>query len=265
MSVDAAQAIGTEPNETASVHRRYADLGLSWWPVLLFLPARTVLSYVSQAVTAGILWATGNPQPWQSSTGWWMVYGTLTDVSCLLLLTWLVRRERLRLFDLLGLQRAGIVQQLRSGLLYVLACVPVVAISTIVARLFYGDELVPQVAAIHTPGWATGYSIAVWPVIWGFTEELVYLGYLLPRIEAMTGRTWLSAALVVLMWGLQHAVIPYIPDGKYLVARVVGALIVVGGMTLIFLLGRRRIISAMIVHYVADFGAAISALTLPRR
>jgi|1185.fasta_scaffold188078_2 membrane protease YdiL (CAAX protease family) len=117
---------------------------------------------------------------------------------------------------------------------------------------------------VHRPSWSF-YSIAIWPVTCGFTEEITYLGYLLPRFQAWTGRTVLSAVVVVAMWALQHSVIPFIADEKYQASRVLGALIVVGGMTAIFMLGRRRLISAMIAHDVADFGAAISALALPRR
>jgi membrane protease YdiL (CAAX protease family) len=254
-----------DPNEPGAIADRYARLRLPWWPVLLFLPARTVLSYVSEAITAGVFWLGGSSAPWRESTGWWMVYGTLTDLGCLALLVWLTRRERLRIRELLGLSRAGLLRQLRSGFWYVLAFVPVIAVSSLVARLFYGDQMVPQVSAIHTPAWASFYSIAIWPIIWGFTEELVYLGYLLPRLQAWTGKTLLSGVIVVAMWGLQHSVIPFIADQRYQAGRVLGALIVVGGMTAIFMLGRRRLISAMTVHYVADFGAAISALALPRR
>lgn len=117
---------------------------------------------------------------------------------------------------------------------------------------------------VHRPSWSF-YSIAIWPVTCGFTEEITYLGYLLPRFQAWTGRTVLSAVVVVATWALQHSVIPFIADEKYQASRVLGALIVVGGMTAIFMLGRRRLISAMIAHDVADFGAAISALALPRR
>jgi hypothetical protein len=54
----------------------------------------------------------------------------------------------------------------------------------------------------------------------------------------------LSAVVVVAMWALQHSVIPFIADEKYQAGGVLRAVIVVGGMTAIFMLGRRRLISA---------------------
>jgi len=34
----------------------------------------------------------------------------------------------------------------------------------------------------------------------GVHEEVVYLGYLLPRLAKLTGRTWLSVLIVVAAW-----------------------------------------------------------------
>ena len=101
------------------------------------------------------------------------------------------------------------------------------------------------------------YSVVVWPVIWGFTEEVEYLGYLLPRMEVLTKRVWLAGVIVVLFWGIQHFVIPFIPDGKYLISRYIIATVTVGGLTLIFLLWGKRMIPAIIVHYLSDFGTAL--------
>jgi hypothetical protein len=41
---------------------------------------------------------------------------------------------------------------------------------------------------------------------------MVYLGYVLPRLEAQTANTALAAALVTLCWGpLQHPTLPALP------------------------------------------------------
>jgi membrane protease YdiL (CAAX protease family) len=250
------------PNDPKAIRKRFAEQHLSWWPVIAFLPARFCFAFLAEAVTAGILWALGVPHPWQTSAGWWMVYGTLTDIGCLSVLVWLTRREGIRIRDLLGFQRERLGHQLKYAPGYLLAFVPVIALTYLLSGLFYGSQQPPQVTVIHLPLWASISSVLVWPVIWGFTEEVVYLGYLLPRMEVITGRTWRAGLIVVLFWGIQHFVIPFIPDAKYLISRYLIATVTVGGMTLIFLLWRRRMVPAIIVHYVSDVGAALLAALL---
>ena len=246
----------------------YSDRNLSWWPVLLFLPARGVLSILAQTVTAAILWSTGDPTPWESSRGWWTVYGTLTDAGCLGLLVLLLRREGLRLRDVFGLTRTNLGPQLRSIPLYLLALLPAVAAASLATLPFYGPgALPPQIAAIDLPPWAALYSCTVWPVLWAFTEQVTYLGYLLPRLQTLTGRIWTAGAIVVTFWSAQHLVIPFIPDGTYLSSRFIGALLITAGLTLSFVLLRRRLLATTAVHWLSNATTAIVTallLNLPR-
>jgi membrane protease YdiL (CAAX protease family) len=247
-------------NTPDALRALYRDRNLPWWPVLLFLPVRGVLSFLAQAFTALVLWSTGDPAPWESSRGWWTVYGTLTDAGCLIMLVVLLRREGLRLRDVFGLTRTNLGPQLRSIPLYLLALLPAVAAASLATLPFYGPgALPPQVTAIHLPAWAALYSCTVWPVVWAFTEEMVYLGFLLPRLQAVTGRTWKTAAVVVFFWSAQHLVIPFIPDGTYLISRMLGALLITTGLTLSFVLLRRRLLATTTVHWLSVASTAILA------
>jgi uncharacterized protein len=153
-------------------------------------------AFLAEAITAGILWVQGVHNPWQASAGWWTVYGTITDIGCLSVLVWLTRREGIRILDLLGLQRENLRTQLKYAPGYLVAFLPVIALAYLISGLFYGSQLAPQVAAIHLPLWAGIYSVVVWPVMWGFTEEVVYLGYLLPLMEVLTKRVWLAGVIL---------------------------------------------------------------------
>jgi hypothetical protein len=46
------------------------------------------------------------------------------------------------------------------------------------------------------PIWAIVYSMTLWWVIWSPTEETTYQAYALPRLEALTGRTWVAFLIV---------------------------------------------------------------------
>ena len=41
-------------------------------------------------------------------------------------------------------------------------------------------------------------------MLWGMTEEMTYQGYALPRLELLTGQTWLAVVMVAVGFGLQH-------------------------------------------------------------
>ena len=87
----------------------------------------------------------------------------------------------------------------------------------------------------------------------------------MPRLEALTGRTSVAVLIVAVMWSAQHLVIPFIADPTYLLARVLSAFVVVSGMTLVYLLVRRRLLAAIAVHWLADAGTAVvAALILTR-
>ncbi len=45
-------------------------------------------------------------------------------------------------------------------------------------------------------------------------EELTYRGYSLPRLEALTGRSWLALLIMTLGFMLQHVALPLV-DWRY--------------------------------------------------
>lgn len=236
---------------------------LSWSPVLLFLPARLVFAFVAQGIAAGLAALGGATDPWVQAAAWWPVYSTITDLLCLASLYWLTRREGIGIFDLIGVGGKSALRQLSWTPAYLLAIAPAAALASVVTRLFYGSSPPPMITVVDLPPVGVAYSLIVWPVIWVIAEELTYLGYLLPRLEALTHRRWLAALLVTFFWGLQHLAIPYIADVTYLVSRVMAAWVATGGITLVFVLWRRRLIPIIGAHYVFDLATAFLVGVVP--
>lgn len=250
-------------NTPAIIRSRFAAAGLAWWPVLLFLPARLVFSFLVQALATGGVALRGSSDPWAEAAAWWPVYSTITDILCLLALVWLTRREGLSLIDLLGVRGKAILRQLAWTPVYLLAIAPIGALASLITQSVYGAGLPPYITIVDLPGWAGLYSFLIWPIIWVVAEELGYLGYLQPRLEAMTGRAWLSGLLVTLFWGLQHLANPFIPDATHLISRVLAAWVAVGGVTLVYLLGRRRLVPIIGAHYLIDLFTGFLVGILP--
>src|SRR3989304_1987808 len=101
-----------DKNAVASIRTLYSSSGLSWWPVILFLPARLVFAFIAQGVTAGLFAFQGSSNAWQDAAAWWPVYSTITDILCLLSLVWLTRREGMTLGDLIGVRGRAALKQL---------------------------------------------------------------------------------------------------------------------------------------------------------
>lgn len=250
-------------NAASLIRARYAASNISWWPVLLLLPGRLVFSLIAQSVVAILFALRSSTNPWLDAASWWTVYLTLADILCLLALVWLTRREGITLMDLLGFRGKAIVRQFVWTPLYLLAIAPAAGLASMITQLFYGRAMPPYLAIVDVPLAGALYSVLIWPILWAITEELVYLGYLLPRLEALSGRTWIAVLVVTFFWGLQHLANPLIPNWTYVLARVLAAMVAVGGVTVVFVLWRRNLPAMIGAHYIIDLGTAFTVTLLP--
>jgi membrane protease YdiL (CAAX protease family) len=223
-------------------------------------PARAVYSYLVQFLVIALLFIARNAHPYESSLGWWTVWGTAVDIACLITLTLLVRREGIRLFDLVGVVRSQLKRDLLLAIPFAIALiVPALVIGTLLQRVFYPSAtLGPQLQVMHLPLWASIYSIVVWPVIWTFTEEVTYLGYLFPRLQVMTRSTTWAAVIVLAFWTIQHPALPLI-GGDYPIYRAATAFVTVFIQTMLFI-WKRRLLPLIITHWIADLSPGITAL-----
>lgn len=246
-----------DKNSIASIKTIYSASNLSWWPVILFLPARLIFAFISQSLTAGLFALNGSANAWQDATASWPVYSTVTDLLCLIMLIWLLRRENMQIIDIVGARGKEIFKQLAWTPAYLLAVAPTSILASLVTQAFYGTDLPPMISVVKLSPVGELYSLIVWPIIWVITEELVYLGYLFPRIEALSGKTWVAVLVVILFWGIQHLAMPFILDDKYLVSRALAATVAVSSIPIVFVLWRRWLVPLIGVHYIADLATAI--------
>src|SRR6478609_1514043 len=101
-----------DPNSQEALQRRRETTTLTWRGPALMLLARAVCAVGAQAVVAAIFALRASPTPWRDSEPWLPVYGTLIDAGCLALLWRLTRREGIRLFDLIGFERARLARDI---------------------------------------------------------------------------------------------------------------------------------------------------------
>jgi len=250
------------PNSRAAIVGR-RDAGLLTWPVVVaMLLARSILAITAQGVAATIFAVQGSEAPWRDAGSWMPVYGTLIDLGCLALLYWLVRREGIRLLDLIGFDR----KRLPRDLLFGLALIPpslllILAGNLGSSLLVYGNLAAPDIFE-PLPLLPAFYAVLVFPLIWGITEQTTYNGYVLPRLQVLSGSTALAVAAVVVFWSFQHALMPLTFDPDFMLYRALAPLPFSTFQALLYL-RLRRLLPLATAHWLMDGGDAFFRILLP--
>ena len=257
---ETADSVLFQVNALSEIKQRAAAGRIPWAGPLLLVTARTFLLMASQGLLALIMLALHQPNPWRAAGNWWVVYGTLVDISCLIGLKYFTRREGIRLRDLIGPIRMRRGHDVFLGLGFYLLIFPFFLGGCYVARLLFrsnGQDPAAYLIQGHVlPIWAIVYSLSVWWMIWSPTEETTYQAYALPRLQALTGRTWLAFLIVGFWWALQHCALPFVPDWRYLAFRFLAFLPGVM-MAMLIYLRTRRLAPLIVAHWPMDIVAAI--------
>ncbi len=248
-------------NSKEILEQKIKDKKLKLWWVILILPLRFALAFGAQGLVSLIFKAIGNLTPWASAGEWWIVYGTLIDLGCLLAIGLATRKEGIKIKDLLSFDKTKWKKDIGLGVLFYVI-IGSVSFGSIVAVGFivYGVFPAPtSISMIHWGGLI--YAFAIFPIIWGFTEQITYNGYLFPRLEAFTNKTWLAYLIVVPFFTLQHIALPLILQTQALIYGAIWTLPLV--LVIVFLyIKTRRLLPLIIAHFMIEVFALVSALFL---
>jgi len=243
--------------------RRVDDGTLTWRGPALMLFARSIYAVAAQALVAAIFALRSSPTPWHDSESWLPVYGTLIDAGCLALLWQLTRRERIRLFDLVGFDRARLVRDVLLGL----ALIPVSLVFILggvysAGWIVYGT-LTPPYLYGPLPLPAALYGVLVWPFLWGLTEQMTYNGYLAPRFRVLRRSMSQAVAWVALAWSFQHVVMPLTFDSKFMVFRLLSP-VPFSVFQILLYLRLRRLVPFALAHALMDGAGVVIGVLLPQ-
>jgi len=266
-TTEAAVEVCEEPNAQAAIEERAAVGRISYAGPLIVMLARPLLMIVAQGLTALILTGMHRPDAWHEAGHWWTVYGTLVDIGCLSAMFWFTRREGIRLNDLFGPVRLRHGRDIFLGIGYFALIFPLFLIGgTIFHKLLYSASTVDAGAYLVQPHampiWAVVYSLSLWWIIWSPTEEATYQGYVLPRMRALTGRTWLAFAVVGFVWAFQHSLLPLVLDWRFIAFRTLAFMPGVFAMMAIYW-RTRRLAPLIVAHWPMDIAGALMSCVLP--
>ncbi len=220
----------------------------AWILLAALLLLRTVALFAGDGLAYAVVRALGRPEAWSQA----LLFSNLTvvavDLVTIAVLVMVCRREGRRLRDLLGAVR--LPRDVPLGLL-----VAVLAVVGLLAATYLGNLVAyagpPPTGGTFTvpPIWLGVWSIVVLPVTVAVAEELLYRGYLLPRIAARIG-WWPAAVLVSLAFGLQHAAFSA-TSLQAVLARVITTFLL--GLLLAGLARRLgRLLPLVIGHWLVD-------------
>lgn len=249
-------------NSEGALARRMSTGALRWHGPAVMLFARSACAVVAQALVASVFLLRSSPAPWHDSESWLPVYGTLIDAGCLALLWRFTRVEGIRLFDLLGFDRA----RLKADVLLGFALIPLSLAFILggvygVGWLLYGTPTPPYLFA-RLPLPAAVYGVVVFPFVWGVTEQMTYNGYLLPRFQVLCRNTSWAVALVSFSWSFQHVVMPLTFDTKYMLFRMLSPIPFSLFQTVLYL-RLRRLLPFAIGHALMDGASVFLGVLLP--
>ncbi|PKQ19753.1 MAG: hypothetical protein CVT66_08585 [Actinobacteria bacterium HGW-Actinobacteria-6] len=229
------------------------------WGMLLLRPA-LALGFQCLFALAYVLLGAGDP--WRSAADWWLGSFALGEFINMWLLLRLSKREGLRYRDLLGVRRG---EGKRDALWMVLA----LAVSGplgFLPNLLLGNGLwgSAQVGAdlMFRPlpvagAWAI---VLVFPVIHALTELPTYYGYVMPRLQAFSGRRVWPALVCAFVLSTQHVFLPLLPDWRFFLWRLL--MFLPFALWLAWVLDRRptSLRYLAIAHYFLDFQLPVFVL-----
>jgi hypothetical protein len=173
-----------------------------------------------------------------------------------------MRREGGRLADLVGFDRARLARDARNGLLLTVPSLVFILGGIAGASLLvYGTPQPPASIFNPLPLPAALYAALVFPLIWGFTEQMTYNGYLATRIQVLSG-TPVAVALVAFSWSFQHAIMPVRFDADYMLYRMI-APVPFTIFVIVAYLRMRNLMPFAIAHWLMDGGDAIRGSLWP--
>lgn len=250
------------PNDIPAVEARIAEGSISSrsvWGMLLLRPALALTFQL--LLTAGYAMS-GAADPWRSAADWWLGSFALGELINMWLLMRLTRREGLRYRDLLGV-RPG---EWKRDLLWVLVAFavsgPLGFLPNIgLGAILWGDAQVGADLMFRALPVAGAWAILiVFPLVHALTELPTYFGYVMPRLQALTGKRVWPALACALVLSAQHVFLPLLWDWRFITYRLL--MFLPFALWLAWVVNRRptTLRYLAIGHYFLDFQLPVFVL-----
>lgn len=183
---------------------------------LVLLPSRLFLFLIFQLFIALLL------NSFEQSAKYWILSASLTNVLSITALIYLFKLEGLRFFDLFSFDKTSLKKDILVFLGITLICGPIVFLPNYYLSIWlWGDSAIPYKMMFKPiPLTMVFVLFILFPITIAFGELATYFGYIMPRLKDHLKSKWLGVLLPVLFLSAQHCTLPFIPDFKFLLYRL---------------------------------------------
>lgn len=211
------------PNASATVQSQLRSGQVTWLKTLAMLMQRSFTFLVFQALIALVFLISGNPSPWDASQSWWPVVAMLTNFVSVFLLHRLYKAEGSSYRETFRFTRGTVGRDILAVVIIGALCMPLATLpSQWAATAFFGSlDNAYAFFMRPLPLWAAVIALVGFPLTIGFAELPTYFGYVMPRLESLSGKRWLAVLLAVMGLALQHSFLPFVPDLRFFIWRAV--------------------------------------------
>ncbi|NTW44150.1 MAG: hypothetical protein HGB14_06885 [Anaerolineaceae bacterium] len=200
----------------------------------------------------------------RDAAGYWLISATLTNLVTIYWIIVQLKKEGLRYFDVFRFYPGQVKKDLLILLGVLLISGPVAFLpNTEGAKLIFGNaQVATELLITPIPLWAAWIGLILFPITIAFAEVPLYFGYIKPRIEVLTKKTWLAIALPVFFLALQHCTLPLILDGRFILWRLIMFLPFALLLGLVLHWRPRLMPYIMVIHAIMDFATAYMVLSV---
>ncbi len=229
----------------------------------LMLISRTVMFFLVQALIAFVLFIAGTADAWNESSRYWTWLALGGNIGSVFLLNRVFQLEGKRYLDLFRFERATFWKDLGLALGGFILAGPIGYLPMIgFANLFLGsNDTATAMLFKPLPLWAILIGF-LFPITIAFAELPTYFGYVMPRLEKQLKSGWLAWGIASLFLGLQHATLPLILNGNFILWRALMYLPFALYIGLVIKLRPRLLPFMVIAHALIDLSAVAVYFTL---
>lgn len=220
--------------------------------VYFSLIMRSLFFIIFGVLIMGVLALNGSADPLKEAEKWWPFQAIFANILSLVSLNFFLKKENLSFSALFKSKKIGVKKTIKDLLLLIMAAVIGGGVPLyLFSYAFLGSFVPPSTMFQEIPLWAAFIALLIFPVTNALVELPIYMGYALPRLQMITGRTWIALVLAALGLALQHVFLPLIFEPNYMLWRLFSFLPLALMLGAIFL-KTRRLSLIVIVHFLID-------------